>query len=55
MLGKGFGETVDIAIKSASLDALCKIYGIHPNQNRFNFEIQLDNRNQKEKERLQQN
>ncbi|XP_055387737.1 39S ribosomal protein L44, mitochondrial [Condylostylus longicornis] len=40
LLGKGFGESINIAIEAASIDALCKIYGIQYNRKTFSFDLQ---------------
>ncbi|KAM7360488.1 mitochondrial ribosomal protein L44 [Cochliomyia hominivorax] len=47
LIGKGFGEDIDTAVKTASLDALQSIFGIHDNMKPFNFKIQVESQTPK--------
>lgn len=43
----GFGEDVPTAVKTASLDALQNMFGIHDSMKPFNFKIQVESKSAK--------
>ncbi|XP_013111424.2 large ribosomal subunit protein mL44 [Stomoxys calcitrans] len=47
LIGKGFGEDIPTAVKTASLDALQTLFGIHDNMKPLNFKIQVENKTAK--------
>lgn len=47
LIGKGFGEDIDSAVKTASLDALQSIFGICDNMKPFNFNLEVESQSQK--------
>lgn len=49
-LFSGFGENIDTAVKTASLDALQTLFGIHDNMKPFNFKIQVESQKQQIKQ-----
>lgn len=47
LIGKGFGEDIPTAVKTASLDALQTMFGIHDNMKPFDFKIQVQSKTAK--------
>ncbi|XP_061393684.1 large ribosomal subunit protein mL44 isoform X1 [Musca vetustissima] len=47
LIGKGFGEDIPTAVKTASLDALQTMFDIHDNMKPFDFKIQVQNKTAK--------
>ncbi|XP_023176991.2 39S ribosomal protein L44, mitochondrial [Drosophila hydei] len=45
LLGKGFGENVQTATKTAAIDALQTLFEMHENRRPFDFQIQLETKN----------
>ncbi|KAI8129058.1 hypothetical protein FF38_01207 [Lucilia cuprina] len=50
LIGKGFGEDIETAVKTASLDALQTLFGIHDNMKPFNYQLQVESQTQKLKQ-----
>ncbi|XP_075146099.1 mitochondrial ribosomal protein L44 [Haematobia irritans] len=44
LIGKGFGEDIPTAIRTASLDALQAMFGIHDNMKPIDFKVQVESK-----------